>query len=412
MRDTLFPPPSFFISKHPATSATAHRVHQICNDAVWRSLGFAGKLYAGFLALAWPLSAAGISFYWLRRNGAAIRAMTGKSAPRQFIEMWHIAIRHRIVPKYYYMFELYLTEHRARAGDYLMRFETKQIAYRLLRPKVTTTGTPIKDKIAFAAYCRDHHLRALPVIAAFRDGARIAELGDQALPEGDLFVKRVMGKGGAGAERWNWIGNGTYRSTRGPELIGSALLNRVAQLSKQDQPYLIQPAVSNHAALRDLSLGALCTIRVLTCRDEHGGHEVTDASFRMAMNPKSPIDNFHAGGIAASVDLTTGRLGAASDLGLGPNFVWHEKHPVTGAQIAGRILPFWHEAMALTVEAHAAFSEWAVIGWDVAILDDGPRLIEGNKGPDVDVIQRSLRGPIGSGRFGQLLAANLEQVRP
>jgi hypothetical protein len=130
----------------------------------------------------------------------------------------------------------------------------------------------------------------------------------------------------------------------------------------------------------------------------------------MAMSPESPIDNFHAGGIAAAVDLATGRLGAASDLGYGPNFVWHEKHPVTGAQIAGRILPFWHEAMALTVEAHAAFSEWAVIGWDVAILDDGPRLIEGNKGPDIDVIQRTLRVPIGGGRFGKLLAHNLEQI--
>jgi hypothetical protein len=51
-----------------------------------------------------------------------------------------------------------------------------------------------------------------------------------------------------------------------------------------------------------------------------------------------------------------------------------------------------------------------VIGWDIAILDEGPRLIEGNKGPDVDLIQRPLRGPIGSGRFGALLAYNLERA--
>jgi hypothetical protein len=385
-------------------------VHRICNKAVWRSLGFGGKFYAGFLALAWPFTAAGVAIHWLRRNRAPIRAMTGKSAPRQFFEMLQLATRHRISPKYYYMFEFYLPERMARAGDYLMRYETKQIAYRLLRPEKETTGIPIKNKIAFASYCREHDLPALPLVAAFRDGAKIADLGMPDLPQADLFVKRVLGKGGVGAERWNWIGNGLYRSTRGPELAGSALLERVAALS-QKQPYLVQPAVTNHAELRELSVGALCTVRLLTCRDERGGHEATNASFRMSINPKSPVDNIHAGGIAAPVDLATGRLGAASDLGLGPKFAWYDAHPLTGAAITGRILPFWQDAVALAVRAHAAFSEWTVIGWDVAILDDGARLIEGNKGPDVDLIQRPLRGPIGSGRFGELLAYNLERIR-
>jgi hypothetical protein len=409
MRDTLFPPPSFFNTQDAAIAPAARRVHRICNQAVWRSLGFGGLIYAGLLVLAWPLTAAGVALHWLRRNGAAIRAMSGKSALRQFVEMLSLAIRHRIGPKYYYMFELYLPERMAKAGDYLMRYETKQIAYRLLRPKVQTTGTPIKNKIAFAAYCRDHGLPALPLVAAFRDGARVADLGAAELPKHDLFVKRVLGKGGVGAERWNWIGDGLYRSTRGPELAGPALLERVAELSRT-RPYLVQPAVTNHAELRELSVGALCTVRLLTCRDEHGGHEATNASFRMSINPKSPVDNIHAGGIAAPVDLATGRLGAASDLGLGPKFAWHDAHPLTGAPITGRILPFWPEAMALAVRAHAAFAEWAVIGWDIAILDEGARLIEGNKGPDVDLIQRPLRGPIGSGRFGELLAYNLDRV--
>jgi hypothetical protein len=410
MRDNLFPPPRFIVSKDPATAPAAARVHQICNKAVWRSLGFGGRIYGALLVLLWPLTATAAALPWLRRNGAAIRAMTGKSRLRQFIEILGLALRHRISPRYYYMFEFYLPERMTQAGDYLMRYETKQIAYRLLYPKVQTTGTPIKNKIAFAGYCRDHDLPALPLIAAFKDGARVADLGEPVLPERDLFAKRVLGKGGVGAERWNWIGNGLYRSTRGDELTGPALLDRVAALSK-NQPYLVQPAVVNHAALRELSVGALCTVRLLTCRDDKGGFEATNASFRMSINPKSAVDNIHAGGIAATVDLATGRLGAASDLGLGPKFAWYDAHPLTGAAITGRVLPFWPEAMALATRAHAAFAEWTVIGWDIAILDDGARLIEGNKGPDVDLIQRPLRGPIGSGRFGELLAYNLERVR-
>jgi hypothetical protein len=122
------------------------------------------------------------------------------------------------------------------------------------------------------------------------------------------------------------------------------------------------------------------------------------------------VDNIHAGGIAAPIDLATGRMGPASDLGLGPKFAWYDSHPWTHAPIAGRVLPHWQEAMALAVRAHDAFSEWAVIGWDVALLDDGAWLIEGNKGPDVDLMQRPLRGPIGNGRFGALLAYHLERL--
>ena len=69
-------------------------------------------------------------------------------------------------------------------------------------------------------------------------------------------------------------------------------------------------------------------------------------------------------------------LGAASDLGLGPKFVWHDTHPLTGGRIAGRVLPHWQEAVDLAIRAHAAFSEWAVIGWDIAWTPDGPVLLE------------------------------------
>ena len=72
---------------------------------------------------------------------------------------------------------------------------------------------------------------------------------------------------------------------------------------------------------------------------EKGDYEVTDAALRMSVSPASPVDNFHAGGIAAAVDVRTGRLGQATDLGMGPDFKWHDVHPLTGAQITGRQLP-------------------------------------------------------------------------
>jgi len=69
----------------------------------------------------------------------------------------------------------------------------------------------------------------------------------------------------------------------------------------------------------------------------------------------------------------------------------------------------WRETMELAVHAHRAFPDYIFVGWDIAILDDGPCVIEGNRGPDLDIHQRTSLGPIGNARFGELLAYHLER---
>ena len=96
---------------------------------------------------------------------------------------------------------------------------------------------------------------------------------------------------------------------------------------------------------------------------------------------------------------------------LGPGRGWCERHPDTGAAIAGRALPYWQETLDLARRAHTlAFADHVVIGWDIAILAEGPRLVEGNKGPDLDLVQKSHREPLGNARLGQLLAFHLRRT--
>jgi hypothetical protein len=103
-------------------------------------------------------------------------------------------------------------------------------------------------------------------------------------------------------------------------------------------------------------------------------------------------------------------LSAATNMGLDAGHGWIDRHPATGALIAGRTVPMWDQVMELVRKAHLAFQDWAVIGWDVGVLADGPWIVEGNCGPDVDLIQRPLRAPFGSGRLGALLAFHLQQA--
>ena len=80
-----------------------------------------------------------------------------------------------------------------------MRYETKEIAYRLLYP-IATKGylpTPLRNKMEFARHCRANGIHRVDVYMLFEDGKRVsaADMMDE-LPEADLFVKPVLGKGG------------------------------------------------------------------------------------------------------------------------------------------------------------------------------------------------------------------------
>jgi hypothetical protein len=47
----------------------------------------------------------------------------------------------------------------------------------------------------------------------------------------------------------------------------------------------------------------------------------------------------------------------------------------------------------------------------MAILGDGPAIVEANGGPDTDMHQRVSREPLGNQRFGELMAFHLRSVR-
>jgi hypothetical protein len=366
-----------------------------------------GPLKAVLAVLVWPVALLVTLWLFTRRNGAAIAARSGVSVPAQLLGQVRMAAVHGIAPFWYYMFELYLPDRRQRAGLYLTAHETIGPAYGTLQPPAGADH--LDDKIWFAEHCHRQGVRAVPVLMHFSGGLRQPLAGGvDALPPADLFVKPRSGSGGHRMERWDFIGAGQYRNAHGEVLAADRLMEKLARQSLKDD-FLVQPRLANHRALDDIANGALATVRLLTCRNEQGRPEPVKAAFRMAIG-NQVVDNFHQGGLATAVDLATGEIGIASDLGISPAVGWRDTHPVSGARFAGRILPHWPEVVALGIRAHEAFPGRVIVGWDIAMLEDGAMIIEGNGKPDLDIHQRAERAPAGDGRIADLLKFNVERM--
>jgi hypothetical protein len=361
------------------------------------------------LALAaWPFVLVGLQITFTLKNGGHIARRFQRPIHRQLVDQLRLFLAAGVLPPWYYIFELHRRASTANARDYIYRWESKGGVLPLLREGDRAPSSELFDKAEFAEQCRRHQIRTAPVLAVFVDGQTQVSANPMEL-DTDLFVKPIAGRGGKGAERWDLVGPSVYCSPQGERLTRESLFARLAERSRRT-PLLAQERLRNHPALDPINNGALSTIRVLTCLNEAGEPEIVGAAMRMAIGRNNVVDNLHAGGIATAVDLETGVLGSASDLGADSRLGWMDSHPVSGAQIKGTRLPMWSEVRDFAIRAHRAFDDRVLVGWDIAIAPNGPILVEGNGAPDLDIMQRFVRHGVMAARLGVLLAFHVSQM--
>lgn len=106
------------------------------------------------------------------------------------------------------------------------------------------------------------------------------------------------------------------------------------------------------------------------------------------------FDHGRSGNWQAAVDLSSGqltRISAGYTLladGLGQTSI---KHPQTQRELLGVVLPEWRRLIDLVQRAHLAFPGFIFPGWDLAITDAGPVILEVNMTGDVDLPQMAHR---------------------
>lgn len=128
--------------------------------------------------------------------------------------------------------------------------------------------------------------------------------------------------------------------------------------------------------------GSVNTLRVMT-KNINGNPDIFFIAARIGSG-KSIADNFHQGGFGVTVDFEQGILVGN---GTSKALEEYEYHPASNIKFDGYKIPYFNEIKEMTIELAKINTKVMVVGWDVAITENGPCIIEGNRRPGYDLIQ-------------------------
>jgi len=363
------------------------------------------------------------------KYGWGLRQDAGMSVSQLFFDAWAFCREEECWPAGYYKYRLYRRERR----PFARRFVHERIGLPVMkflndREDVET----LDDKLRFADACARANLPHVETVAYFENG-KIAESqfeDSQDFPQEDLFIKSTNLLCGRGVMRWRFDPVTKRYKHDGLCLTAPELIEHIRSISasgttlplwkrarsyvprlgfeferedRKPRPYIIQRELKNHSLIARFTNGAVATVRVVTARSPSGDPELIIAALRMPTG-MSRVDNFAAGGLAAPIDIPSGRLGAA--VYKDPRKPDVDIHPDSKHRIEGELLPFWQEVQELCLRAHREFPRVATVGWDVAITTEGPKLIEANPGFCVEVVQMAHGKPLGHTKWPEMLMAH------
>jgi hypothetical protein len=250
------------------------------------------------------------------------------------------------------------------------------------------------------AYIHQRQILAQP----FSDSARFISL-EQLL---ELIRGDQSGRGFIMKPEDGWCGedivlltsrNGTLYRRRGRQEQAfefdsymKVLESRAAREKRDPSGVLIERRLEQGDFWRGLFPDSANTLRLLTLwTPGEPAPFVARAVQRIGTADTVPTDNWSGGGISAPVDLASGRLGEGRMHPLKGNRGGEQRfsrHPDTGAQIEGAVLPGWEGVKDVVLRAAASVPFNRMAGWDILVDSQGvPVILEANGNSDVNLLQ-------------------------
>jgi hypothetical protein len=201
------------------------------------------------------------------------------------------------------------------------------------------------------------------------------EFADLFMDSGRIFYKPTIGHHGDDAASFDVT----------PENVREVYRT----LAEKDEG-VVEEYIVQHHKMQELAPAAVNTLRLTTIssnekRPELGGEhiKIIYASQKMG-GVDSVVDNLIGGGMVAAVDMETGKLSSDAADDQGNVFA---VHPGTGTVIKGFEIPFFKEALELVRTIYEDKKMQGYLGWDIAITEDGPEIVEVNASPGTILFQ-------------------------
>jgi hypothetical protein len=209
------------------------------------------------------------------------------------------------------------------------------------------------------------------------DDAPKLRLSDYARREGRVVLKRTIGHGGRGIEFVRHVGGDRFEVNGTPQTPAE-----LDQRIHRRHDVLVCEAVEQHSVFARLYPRTTNSVRVLTFwGDDIDAPFVGAATVTFGTSHSYPVDR---GGIVAPIDLSTGIIGEGSCRRTG---VRTHSHTETGERIEGQPVPHWKELTENLLQIVRSLPHLPYVGWDIAVTEDGFKILEGNNCPAILFIQ-------------------------
>ncbi len=226
-----------------------------------------------------------------------------------------------------------------------------------------------------------------PTIRLVRSRREIGAIDWAGMPP-QWAMKPNQGLGGSGIMLAAGRQDGRWHTLAGKPLEMATVTSHLARILDGDfSPRstdwaLFEPLIHAHPALAELSFQGLPDIRVICV-----GDQPKLAMVRLPTKHSGGRANLHQRAVGAAVDIDTGRVSAAR-----VGDVPVTRHPDTGNQLVGAVIPHWTVVLAAASRCAAA-TGLRYLGADIVIDEQrGPLILEVNARPGLKIQNINGRG--------------------